>query len=376
MLSALYYDKGYLGVQIATPRVMLTPDREGIDITIVIHEGPRYKIRQLRVYERDNEGHEIEPIGGRRALRELIRGHSGDYFNRAELIKDLQNVRTLYRDAGFANVEAEPETELDPVHEQVDIVVPIRRGPTVHIERIEVKGNIEDPRQGDPARDRDPGGAALQRDETGAQQDAGDCARLLRAGRHVDRARIVARQAHRELRGSREAHGHVPGGCRVQLDRELHRNGSSPAGQPLRQRPVAVAPGPGVFAAAARYFAFLRALLPRQRLELEHGVVRYAPRLSFVRSALGGRLGDLRVRSHPALATSLADRHDGVGRSRHGDHQYILRRRARVRERLSAVAPRQPVQLRSGRLAAAHAHLRHPRQPTLPDVRHVPSGLD
>jgi outer membrane protein insertion porin family len=143
MLSALYYDKGYLGVQVATPRVMLTPDREGIDITIVIHEGPRYKIRQMRVYERDNEGREIEPIGGRRALRELIRGHSGDYFNRAELIKDLQNVRTLYRDAGFANVEAEPETELDPVHEQVDIVVPIKRGPAVHIERIEVKGNTK-----------------------------------------------------------------------------------------------------------------------------------------------------------------------------------------------------------------------------------------
>ncbi len=143
MLSALYYDKGYLSVQIGTPRVMLTPDRQGIDIAIVIHEGPRYKIRQLRVYERDNEGHEIEPLGGRRALRQLIKAESGDFFNRAQLIKDLQSVRTVYRDAGFANVEAEPETELDPVHEQVDIVIPIRRGPLVHIERIEVKGNTK-----------------------------------------------------------------------------------------------------------------------------------------------------------------------------------------------------------------------------------------
>ncbi|HXN32552.1 MAG TPA: outer membrane protein assembly factor BamA, partial [Polyangiaceae bacterium] len=143
MMSALYYDKGYLSVQIGTPRVMLTADREGIDIAVVLHEGPRYKIRQMRVYERDNEGREIEPLGGRRALRQMIREQSGDYFNRAELIKDLQSVRTLYRDAGFANVEAEPETELDPVHEQVDIVVPIRRGPAVHIERIEVKGNTK-----------------------------------------------------------------------------------------------------------------------------------------------------------------------------------------------------------------------------------------
>ncbi len=145
MLSALYYDKGYLSVQIGTPRVMLTPDRQGIDIAVAIHEGPRYKIRQLRIYERDpdNPSHEVEPLGGRRALRELVHAQSGGFFNRAELIKDLQSIRTVYRDAGFANVEAEPETELDPAHEQVDIVIPIRRGPAVYIERIEVKGNTK-----------------------------------------------------------------------------------------------------------------------------------------------------------------------------------------------------------------------------------------
>lgn len=143
MLNALYYDKGYMNVQIGTPRVMLTPDREGIEVTIIIHEGPRFKIRQLRIYERDADGKEIEPIGGRRALRQLLRAKSGDYFNRAELIKDLQAVRTLYRDAGYANVEVDPEPELDPVKREVDIVVPIRRGPLVRVERIEVKGNTK-----------------------------------------------------------------------------------------------------------------------------------------------------------------------------------------------------------------------------------------
>src|SRR5580658_712487 len=141
MMSALYYDKGYLSVQIGTPRVMLTQDRAGIDIAVAIHEGPRYKIRQLRVYERDADGNEVSPLGGRQALEQMVSVHSGDYFNRAQLIHDLESVRTLYRDAGYANVEAEPETELDPVHEQVDIVVPIKRGPEVRIERIEIKGN-------------------------------------------------------------------------------------------------------------------------------------------------------------------------------------------------------------------------------------------
>ena len=112
VINALYYDRGYLSVQVATPRVMLTPDRTGIEITISIVEGPRYKIRSLRVYERSDDGKEVEPIGGRRALREMVRARPGDWFNRAELAKDLAAIQTMYRDHGYANVAPYPATEL------------------------------------------------------------------------------------------------------------------------------------------------------------------------------------------------------------------------------------------------------------------------
>lgn len=141
MLSALYYDRGFLSVQIMTPRVMLTPDKNGIEITITIDEGPRYKIRQLRIFERGASGEEVEPIDGRRNLRNMVRARSGDYFNRAELLEDLDAVKTLYQDHGFANVDANPETRLNPEAAEVDIVVPVARGPLVHFERIEVRGN-------------------------------------------------------------------------------------------------------------------------------------------------------------------------------------------------------------------------------------------
>ncbi len=143
VISALYYDLGYLQVSIHTPRVMLTPDRNGMELSITIDEGPRYKIRRFRVFERDTEGKEIEPIGGRRKLRGLLRAESGDYFNRAELLEDLQAVRVLYRDEGYANVIADPETTLDPATREVDVVVPILRGPLVHFGRIEVQGNTK-----------------------------------------------------------------------------------------------------------------------------------------------------------------------------------------------------------------------------------------
>jgi outer membrane protein insertion porin family len=141
VISALYYDRGYLQVSISTPRVMLTPDRNGIEVSITIDEGPRYRIRQLRVYERGKEGAEVDPIGGRRRLRNMVRAKPGDYFNRAELLEDLQAVRTLYRDHGYANVDANPQTRLDQERHEVDIAVPVDRGPLVRFERIEMRGN-------------------------------------------------------------------------------------------------------------------------------------------------------------------------------------------------------------------------------------------
>ncbi|NRA33148.1 MAG: outer membrane protein assembly factor BamA [Polyangiaceae bacterium] len=143
VISALYYDRGFLTVQVHTPRVMLTPDRNGIEISITIDEGPRYKIRKLRIYERGPDGKEVEPIGGRRRLRARVRAKSGDYFNRAQLVDDLGSVRTLYRDEGYANVEANPDTHLDEATHEVDVTVPIVRGPVVYFERIEMLGNTK-----------------------------------------------------------------------------------------------------------------------------------------------------------------------------------------------------------------------------------------
>ena len=141
VLSAMYYDRGFLSVAISTPRIMLTPDRNGIEVSITIDEGPRYKIRQLRVYEKGPDGKEVEPIDGRRNLRMMVRAEAGQYFNRAELLEDLQSIRTLYRDHGYANVEANPQTQLDPETQEVDVVVPVERGPLVYFERIEIRGN-------------------------------------------------------------------------------------------------------------------------------------------------------------------------------------------------------------------------------------------
>lgn len=143
VISSHYYDKGFMSVRVAAPRVMLTPDRSGIDIVLTIDEGPRYRVRRLSVTEVDEDGREIEPLGGRRALREKIRSRPGEYLNRAELVKDISSIQTMYRDQGYANVDAPPQIQPYPDIDKVDVIIRIKRGEPVKFGRIEIRGNTK-----------------------------------------------------------------------------------------------------------------------------------------------------------------------------------------------------------------------------------------
>ena len=140
-LQALYYDFGYLMVEVANPRIELTADRRYIDITIQIKEGPRFKVGRVKVAEVDERGKDVEPLAGRRNLRESIELNPGDWFSRSVIAQNLMDITRYYRDRGYARVDVSPQTNLNEQTRIVDIVVQIRRGPLVYIQRINIKGN-------------------------------------------------------------------------------------------------------------------------------------------------------------------------------------------------------------------------------------------
>jgi outer membrane protein insertion porin family len=140
-IQALYYDRGYLNVQVAPPRIEITADRQQIDITVPIQEGPRFKIGRLRVIEQNESGQDVDPLGGRRVVREKIETDPGEWFSRTKLTEGIERITRHYRDAGYAKAEVTPDTELDLEKRLVHLTVGIRRGPECHIERIEIQGN-------------------------------------------------------------------------------------------------------------------------------------------------------------------------------------------------------------------------------------------
>jgi outer membrane protein insertion porin family len=142
-VQAYYYDHGYLEMQPGTPRVELTADRQHIDITIPVEEGPRYKIGLMRVTEIDEEGREVEPLGGRERLKGMINQQPGEWFSRSKIGETLEAITRFYRDRGYATAEVFPETSMREGERIVDVRVAIRRGPLVHIERINIRGNTK-----------------------------------------------------------------------------------------------------------------------------------------------------------------------------------------------------------------------------------------
>jgi outer membrane protein insertion porin family len=142
-LHALYYDYGYLTVELREPRLELTADRRHLDVTIPIKEGPRFRVGRVRAIEVDEQGQEIEPLEGRKALRESVELNPGDWFSRSTIAKNLQDVTRAYRDQGYAKVEVTPDTALHMDKRLVDLAVTVRRGPLVYVERINIKGNTK-----------------------------------------------------------------------------------------------------------------------------------------------------------------------------------------------------------------------------------------
>ncbi|QQR88739.1 MAG: outer membrane protein assembly factor BamA [Myxococcales bacterium] len=140
-LQAYYYDQGYLNAQIGEPRVEITADRKHIDIGIDIEEGPRFKVGEIVVTELDSAGREIQPLGGKRKLRNMIDLERDDWFSSTTIQKDLLEITRMYRDEGYAKAVVRPETKLDHGKRIVDINVSIARGPKVYVERINIRGN-------------------------------------------------------------------------------------------------------------------------------------------------------------------------------------------------------------------------------------------
>jgi outer membrane protein insertion porin family len=132
-LTAYYYDHGYLNVHVNQPQVSRKGD--SLAITIAINEGPLYTVGRVAI------------AGNLRfPRRELIRRltiRRGQDFQGSTLQHNVLALSDFYSDRGYAYVNVDPRTRLEPARRLVDITFYITPGQEVLINRINITGNTK-----------------------------------------------------------------------------------------------------------------------------------------------------------------------------------------------------------------------------------------
>ncbi len=132
-IGSFYYEHGYLNAHVAEPIVTRNPD--GLWLLISIDEGPVYTIGSVEL-----SGDLKYP---RSELAPLVTIKPGDQFSGQALQHNVLTLSDFYSDRGYAFVNVDPKTALDPINRKVNLAFNIAPGREVLVNRINITGNTK-----------------------------------------------------------------------------------------------------------------------------------------------------------------------------------------------------------------------------------------
>ncbi len=134
-LRSFYLNRGYLEFNVDSNQVSISPDKQGIYITINVTEGPQYKVSDVKL-----AGQMLVPEA---ELKKLITFKPGEVFARDRLTETTKKIGDRLGNDGyaFANVNAVPE--LNREKGTVAFTLFVDPGRRVYVNRVNVAGNTK-----------------------------------------------------------------------------------------------------------------------------------------------------------------------------------------------------------------------------------------
>ncbi len=132
-LKSYYLDRGYIDFRIDSTQVSITPDKQGIYITVVVTEGEVYTISDIKL-----AGELVRP---KEEFFPLIKIKRGETFSRKKTTSSSERISSLLSKHGyaFANVNSIPD--IDREKREVSLTFFTDPGKRVFVRRIEMIGN-------------------------------------------------------------------------------------------------------------------------------------------------------------------------------------------------------------------------------------------
>lgn len=134
-LRSFYLNRGYLEFSVDSTQVSISPDKQGIYITVNVTEGPQYKVSDVKL-----AGQMLVPEA---ELKKLVTIKPGEVFARDRLTETTKAIGDRLGNDGyaFANVNAVPD--LDKEKHTVAFTLFVDPGRRVYVNRVNVTGNTK-----------------------------------------------------------------------------------------------------------------------------------------------------------------------------------------------------------------------------------------
>ena len=132
-LTSYYQDRGYLKFSISSVQVALSPDKEGIYITLNLEEGQIYTVKDRRF-----SGETVLDV---KFLEFQVSTPPGSTFSRKEATESANRIEAALADIGYAFAEVNPLPEVDEDKREVSLNYFVQPGKRAYVRQINFSGH-------------------------------------------------------------------------------------------------------------------------------------------------------------------------------------------------------------------------------------------
>lgn len=132
-LRSYYQDRGYLDFRIESTQVALAPDKDGIYITVNIHEGPKYTVSGFQL--------EGNYLGLTSQFRALVNLKPGQTYSARALNESVKAISDQFGEYGYAFAKVNAEPVIDHATDEVSFTITADPGKRIYVRRIDIAGN-------------------------------------------------------------------------------------------------------------------------------------------------------------------------------------------------------------------------------------------
>jgi outer membrane protein insertion porin family len=132
-LRSFYLNRGYLEFNIDSTQVSVSADRKDVFITVVINEGERFTVKDVRLVG--------DMLGRNSDFEKLVTIKSGDVFSNEKLQEVSKKINDRLGELGYAFSAVTPLPEIDREKGEVTFVLQVDPGRRVYVRNINISGN-------------------------------------------------------------------------------------------------------------------------------------------------------------------------------------------------------------------------------------------